>query len=496
MENQNDNKLHELDELKQQYESFSQTLKGQKIMGSDEVGYVVNHSRDYFHQHRRNVMVGYLVGMLLLLVVLGLFKANLAFSVIAVLLLLVGMFTELWLIKDLVVISQTGTPLQLAQRLFEAKGIFLVYYITLFISLMLISFLVAATMDLPPMLFSLRWIVMMVPFAVLLSFVFMNYLPFCGQCNTTLKHVAAEVDSSRRFSRGLKFFGITILFFAAITAVLKMFHLPGGTLAMLVTFLWVIVYSFALAIWLHRRRSFPILLGLLMAVAISLMSYLVMARINCWPPMRHLDNYSHFLQERATDDSTALGQLAIMQVCPDIDQNVAADLQKALAKVGVECRLLEECDAFLAVAVSDTAQTNRIIAACESPLLKDSTVAFCWSLPDCDGQSMLYALSKSPVVSGSKGEAPLLSLAEIEYLRELPHSLTLYLTPYAEEQWQAAVFRIDQQCARSKVAVVFDGEVLCLGAIDHDNLGYEQLTFELSPSSSVDNDVIVQLVRN
>lgn len=497
MEKNPENPLDELKGLKQQYQSFSQTLEGQKIIDDKEVGYTVKHCRNFFRTHRKTVIIDYLISVAILLAVLALYHVSAIFSVCAAMILLVGMFTELWIVRDLDRQCQNDSLLKFSQHLFDAKRFLLIYYIVLACSLLIVAAMATAMADFPWLRLRLQYF-LLTTVGVEITFLFLaHYLPLLNQCNETLEAISADNGLSKKSTRWIKFIGLVVLAFMALTAVFKLNHLPGGTLFMLDTAALIIAYSVALAVWLHRHRALPVLLGLFMVWAVSVMVYLVMARINCWPPMQHLDKIHVELQKREPEDTAVEGRFAIHQLYfmeSGEFAEASSDLMSVLSAMDID--LLDAgTPALLAVAVSDTALVNTFIHSPNAPFGASDQFQFAWSMPSSEEWCQLYLLYKEPMV-GNLNQKPLLDGVSIESMEQSLLYLNLYLTNEASIQWQANLIKLDNQPAPVLLAAVYGGEVICIGDFDHEKIGYQRIRFSLEPNTTISQSLVQKLIKN
>lgn len=497
MEKNPKNPLDELEGLKQQYQSFSQALEGQKIIDDKEVGYTVKHCRNFFRTHRKTVIIDYLISIAILLAVLALYHVSAIFSVCASMILLVGMFTELWIVRDLDRQCQNDSLLKFSQHLFDAKRFLLIYYIVLACSLLIIAAMATAMADFPWLRLHLQYF-LLTTVGVEITFLFLaHYLPLLNQCNEALDAISADNGHNKKSTRWIKFIGLIVLAFMALTAVFKLNHLPGGTLFMLDTAALIIAYSVALAVWLHRHRALPVLLGLFMVWAVSVMVYLVMARINCWPPMQHLDKIHVELQKREPEDTAAEGRFAIHQLYfmeSGEFAEASSDLVSALSAMDIDL-LDADTPALLAVSVSDTALVNTFIHSPNAPFGASDQFQFAWSMPMANGRCQLYLLYKEAVV-GNFNRKPLLDGVSVEYKGQTPLHLDLYLTQEAEIEWQANLMKLDNQSVPAILAAVYDDEVICIGDFDHEKIGYQSIRFSLEPNTTIPQSLLQELVNN
>lgn len=497
MEKNPENPLNALKGLKQQYQSFNQALEGQKIISDDEVGYTIKHCRDFFRSHRKAVIIDYLISIAILLAVLALYHVSAIFSVCTAMILLVGMFTELWIVRDLDRQCQNDSLLKFSQHLFDAKRFLLIYYIVLACSLLIISAMATAMADLPWIHLRLQYFLLTTVGMEIVFLFLAHYLPLRNQCNEALGTISTANGNSKKSTRWIKFVGLVVLSFVVLTAVFKLNNLPGGTLFMLDTAVLIIAYSVALAVWLHYHRSLPILLGLLMVWTVSVMTYMVMARINCWPPLRHLDkNHVEFLK-REPNDSAAAGRFAIHQLyfieCDEFAE-ASSDLVSALSTMNIDL-LDADPPALLAVAVGDTALVNTFIHGSNAPLGAGDQFQFAWSMPVADGRCQLYLLYKNPIV-GSLNQKPLLDGVSVEYKEQTPLHLDLYLTQEAAIEWQANLMKLDDKSAPVLFSAVYDGKVLCIGTFDHKKIGYQSIRFSLESNTTIPQSLLQELVNN
>ncbi|MCQ2234873.1 MAG: hypothetical protein MJZ24_09075 [Paludibacteraceae bacterium] len=493
MEKNLENPLEELNRLKQQYQSFNQNLEGQKIIDDMEVSYTIKHCRNFFRSHCRTTLIDYPISIAIILTVLFLYKVSAIFAVAVAVLLLVGMFTELWIIKDLARQCQSDTLMKFTQRLFETKRILLIYYIVLTCSLLIIATIATAIADIPWVHWGLQCVPLLTVGVEMVYLFLAHYLPLRGQCNETLESIAGDCDTDKRFKRGVKFFGFVVLFFVVFTAAFKIFVLPGGTLLMLFTALLVIIFSI---VWL-RRYSFPPLLDIFLVLVVTIMVYWAMASVNCWPPMRPLYNVDHYFLKRESDSTIAEGRFSINQIysaTTDEWADASSILLSALSAMDVAL-LDADSRALLAVSTSDTAQVNALIHGSDTAFVADNSLIWAWSVPDREGKCQLYPLYKEPIL-GNLHQKPLLDIVGVECRNQTPFSLDLCLTHEAEWQWQANLVKLDNQPAPVTLAAVLDGMVLTLGIFDHENIGYQLIHFSLDTNTSWHKSIVRELINN
>lgn len=490
MEKNSDNPMHELDKLKQQYKFFNQNLEGQQIVDTDKVQYVVNNCSSHFQRHRRNVLICYPLAMVLFAGCVLLVGGHVAYAVLSAMFLLLGMVAELWITKNLSLNSNKVGLVEWAQQHYAAKRIFLLYYLTLICSLYYIIFIVCATLDVPNHMVGKVTIAIAVLFGLSLVGFLMLYLPIYRQCNEVLCSVKTEVDKSGAQNRGFHFLGLVVLFFIAVTAALKLLHLPGATLVMLFAAVLIVAYAIVGAVRLRLRRHCPIILSILLVLVVPLMTYLVIARINHWPLGGH-NRYSYYVAD-TKNDSLSTGDMALVEVCTNYRPDLSSKLCSTLQHSGIESALLSDSPALIAVPAADTAQVNVLLAANFS--LKDGLTTR-WSLPDIYGKCMLYLVHSSPIVSTRPGEPQMIDRAYLMRDSQKPLRLEINLRPQAETIWQAAVFQFVQRQSPTTVAVVFHNAVICQGVVDRDLIGYQRLCFKLSPNSSISESLLDDMTK-
>ena len=508
METNFDKQLPELDELKQQYKTFNDNLAGQKIVDSQKVTYIVNHCKGYFRTYRRNLLVYYPLAILLMGLLLAMLKVSAVFVVTVASVLFLGFLTELWLTKELTDKSIGESSLaEFAQRAFEAKQGLLIFNIVLICSLFILLFIAIITLDVPDSSIPTIKIAIFVLCGLSVVVFLIRYLPVYRQCSQVIRSV--ELDSQNLSSRrGMKLFGIAIVAFALITAIFKSLHLPGGTLLMMLTGLFMIAYSIVLAVRLRKRQGTPVVVSLLLIVAMSLMTYLVMAWVNCWPPMRPTHKWTSEFRERPQGDLSAVGTFALREVAK-VDETVLDALQEALSQAGVNGFPVNGTYAMASVSVKDTTKVNAIIARINAdgnlgkPLLiwtaKDTYLEispFVWTSADKEERCQLYALKELPLFSGMGQKTPLIDCAEVECVEGTPIRLTLTLTPEANKQWQTAVFGYVQRAEEVNLAVILNGNLIAVGQVDNDYIGYQRITFGLDSNTIFSPTMLDELIQN
>lgn len=487
--------MPEMERLRQQYKRFNQNIENQKIVDEDNINYVVHNCRSCFQRHRQHILIGYPLAIVLFAGAVLLFGRHVAFAVLAALILLLGMCAELWITKDLAFNSNKAGLSEWAQQHFTAKRVFLVYYLTLICSLYFIVFMVSATADVPNCMASMVNIVIGSLFGVSLVGFLLLYLPIYRQCDEVARSVQIEIDKPGNSNKSFRFIGLVVLFFMAVTAVMKLLHLPGGTLAMIFAGLLVVVYACAGAVRLRRRRHCPIILCILLMAVTPLITYLAMARINCWPlggPDRHWMIY----RSNDEDDGASNGNFALVEVCTNHSSELAAEMQSALLKSGIAGILMSDSPALITVSASDTAQARTVLADNGGCTL-DADLSIRWSLPDADGRCMLFLVHSNPLVGSQQGETRVLDhvfMLSKSYMA--PSWLEMVLRPEAEARWQTAVFQFRQQQTTTTVAAVLRGQVICHGIIDHDDIGYKSLRFSLPSNAVISAPVLDELIRN
>lgn len=492
MENHSDNPMHELEGLKQQFKDFNQHLEDQQIVDADKVQYVVNNCRSHFQRHRRNVLICYPLAMILFAGTVLLVGGYASFALLSVLFLLLGMVAELWITKDLVLDTNTMGLVKWAQQHYTAKRLFLLYYLVLICSLFYIIFIVGVTLDVPNEIVDKVKIVIISLFGLSLVGFLMLYLPIYRQCNEVLSSVKNDIDKSGSTNKGFRFYGLVILIFAAATALHKLLLMPGGSLLMIFTGVLIVVYAVVGAIRLRRLRHCPVILSILIVLTVPLMTYLLMARINCWP-LGGPDRYNTTtLYPQAGVESH--GDLSVVEICSDYRHETSAEMCAVLKQAGIESSLIPDSPALISVRSVDTAEVNVILA--ESGFPVDEGLATRWSLPDTDGKCMLFLVHSTPIVESHPGEAPVLTEAFLQCKSQNPHWLEINLSPEATTLWQSAVFQFVQRQSQTTVAIVFQGVVICQGAIDRDNIGYQRLRFHMPQRSSFSESMLEEMVQN
>lgn len=490
MENHSDNPMHELDELKQQYKSFSQSLEGHQIINNNKVQYVVNNCRGHFQRHRRNVLIFYPLAMVLFSGSVLLVGGYASFAVLSALLLLVGMLAELWITADLSLSSNEIGLVEWAQRHYAAKRRFLLYYIVLICSLFYIIFLVGATLDVPNHLLDTVKIVIISLLVLSLVGFILLYMPVYRQCNELLRSANIEVDKSVGKNIGFLFLGILVLLSMAVTAVFKLMEWPGGTLLMLIAGVLIVAYAVVGAVRLRKRRHCPIILSVLLVLIAPIMTYLVMARINKWP-WGGPDPFSHYIVE-AKDGDVLNADIALVEVCSNYRPDLAAEVRSRLQQSGIASTLLPDSPALVAVCVADTAKANALLAECCPP---QKGLAPCWSLPDTANQCLLFLVHTAPIVESHPGQSSIIHYGDLMCRLQQPYLLFLQLCSDAETAWQTAIFRFTQRQTPTTVAVVFDGTVICYGVVDRYNIGYQNLNFQLSANSTISYPLLNDMIQ-
>ncbi len=494
-----EDQIPNLDRIKRQYKALDESLEGQKIIDSKDANYVVNHCCDHFQKHRRAVLAAYPFAIVALGAFMALFGAPVTVCVFMAVVLLAGLFCELWLTKQLSSERISGCSLiEMARLAYSVSRAFLAYYLilTCFIFLMLFVFLMM--MDVPDYMDGMLGGGLALAGGLCVAMFLFLYVPVCRRCKEVLKTVGEDAFGSamsRESGYSVRVVGFAVLCFAIVTACMKLLHLPGGTLMMLFAGVLVIVY-----VVLQALSKCGWLRVLLMVVSV-LGVYLVMALVNMWPPFRHISHYAVVYAERPQGDMLSSNTLSFWEVETAFPEEGVQNVVNALCDMGVRPIVGGSVKgALLSVCVSDTSDVAQKLMSVVAPFTKMERLVLSWSHADVEGLCQLYLLrvnGAGPVMSsGQMKEMPMIERAVMEYYDSVNVRLNFVPTEEARKVWQSVVFGCKQSQAPVYVAAVLNGNVLCCGEVDNEYLGYQRLSFMISDAAALPPAVLEEIVKN
>jgi len=146
MENQDNNNLNELEQLKAQFETLKEQLDQQEIVNDRLMKSSIKHSTDFYKRYRRNQIIIYpIVAILGLLSILWIFGNNLSLLLFWLTFCVVCFVFELWMTRDLQTKTKENNDLltlsNQARSFKKLYSIFVVLSITVGIMLVAGSFL-------------------------------------------------------------------------------------------------------------------------------------------------------------------------------------------------------------------------------------------------------------------------------------------------------------------------------------------------------------------
>ena len=512
-----EDQIPNLDRIKRQYKALDESLEGQKIIDSKDTDYVVNHCCDHFQRHRHVVLAAYPFAIVALGAFMALFGTPVAVYVFIAVVLLLGLFCELWLTKQLSSERISGCSLiEMARLAYSVSRAFLAYYLilTCFVFLMLYVFFMM--MDVPDYMDGMLGGGLALAGGVCVAMFLFLYVPVCRRCKEVLKTVGEDalvkdiqmyrcsdiqksenlkVLKSENLSVSVRVVGFAVLCFAIVTACMKLLHLPGGTLMMLFAGVLAIVY-----VVLQALSKCGWLRVLLMVVSV-LGVYLVMALVNKWPPFCHNSHYALVYAERPQGDMLSSNTLSFWEVETAFPEEGVQSVVNALCDMGVRPIVGGSIKgALLSVCVSDTSDVAQKLMSVVAPFIKMERFVLSWSHADAEGLCQLYLLrvnGSGPVMSsGQMNEMPMIERAVMYYYDSVNVRLKFFPTEEARKVWQSVVFGCMQSQAPVHVAAVLNGNVLCCGEVDNEYLGYQRLSFKISNVAALSPAVLEEIVRN
>ena len=506
-----EDQIPNLDRIKRQYKALDESLEGQKIIDSKDTDYVVNHCCDHFQRHRHVVLAAYPFAIVALGAFMALFGTPVAVYVFIAVVLLLGLFCELWLTKQLSSERISGCSLiEMARLAYSVSRAFLAYYLilTCFVFLMLYDFFMM--MDVPDYMDGMLGGGLALAGGVCVAMFLFLYVPVCRRCKEVQdseivnSERAAAVNSQftihnsqNNSGYSVRVVGFAVLFFALVTACMKLLHLPGGTLMLLFAGVLAIVYVVLLAVRLSKCGWLRALLMVVFVLGV----YLVMALVNKWPPFCHNSHYALVYAERPQGDMLSSNTLSFWEVETAFPEEGVQSVVNALCDMGVRPIVGGSIKgALLSVCVSDTSDVAQKLMSVVAPFTNMERFVLSWSHADAEGLCQLYLLrvnGSGPVMSsGQMNEMPMMERAVMYYYDSVNVRLKFFPTEEARKVWQSVVFGCMQSQAPVHVAAVLNGNVLCCGEVDNEYLGYQRLSFKISNVAALSPAVLEEIVRN
>ena len=230
MENNENNNLNELDQLKAQYETLKQQFDQQEIVNDRLMKSAIKNEVDYFSKYRKTVMISYPI-MALLLIAFYAWKGmtwpfgllfllspgliELWFGGLAFLLLLAVVY-ELWLTRNVRrKVMENSDLLTLSKNMQKLKTGYAIYMGLLFlVGFLLVSLILINSEDKTLNMAEINTrqyydIILWFSAAgvLLLVFVVMAYCNFVSHCNNVIQHIdAIEGKTTPRWNRSFRIF--------------------------------------------------------------------------------------------------------------------------------------------------------------------------------------------------------------------------------------------------------------------------------------------------
>ena len=205
MENNENNNLNELDQLKAQYETLKQQFDQQEIVNDRLMKSVIQASTGFFGKYRKSIIIGYPILAILGFVFCAHFGCAWSFGVGIVLLMAISTLVELWLTRNVrqqvVENSDLFTLSKNMQKLKTGYAIYVVLLLVLgFLFVALFCFFTIITPHAasvgPAVIYRFLWTVCISGVAMLLMAILVYYY-FASHCNNVLRQIDA-IDGTHR----------------------------------------------------------------------------------------------------------------------------------------------------------------------------------------------------------------------------------------------------------------------------------------------------------
>ena len=221
MENQENNNLSELEQLKQQYETLKEQLDQQEIVNDRLMKSAIQTNVNFFTRNRKTVMILYPIMAVLLYIYFDNIGFR-AFGFIMALLLAVCTVVELWLTRNtrqqVVENSDLLTLSKNMQQLKTGYAIYLVVWLLVcFVFGAVFAFKVVDTQGLNgPRFMNVIWLMGFMA-VLLVVFGIVTYRSFVGHCNNVIRQIDAIEGrpTSKKNMTFWYFLGVLVLVLAA-----------------------------------------------------------------------------------------------------------------------------------------------------------------------------------------------------------------------------------------------------------------------------------------
>ena len=201
MENQENNNLNELDQLKAQYEELKQRFDQQEIVNEHLMKSTIQDNANYFSRYRKTVMIAYPILTVLGFVYFTILGELLPFGLAFLLLMVFSIVFELWLTRnvkrqamenaDLLTLSKN------MQKLKSGYAVYMVFMLALGFMFVLVHILknkgyltsAIAEYNMAPN-YNAIWSICFVGL-LLLTFAILAYRNFVGHCNDVIRQIGS-----------------------------------------------------------------------------------------------------------------------------------------------------------------------------------------------------------------------------------------------------------------------------------------------------------------
>ena len=201
MENQENNNLNELDQLKAQYEELKQRFEQQEIVNEHLMKSTIQDNANYFSRYRKTVMIAYPILAVLGFAYFTFLGELLPFGLSFLLLMVFSIVFELWLTRnvkrqamenaDLLTLSKN------MQKLKSGYAVYTVFIVTLGFMFVLVHILknkgyltsAIAEYNMTPN-YNAIWTICFVGL-LLLTFAILAYRNFVGHCNDVIRQIGS-----------------------------------------------------------------------------------------------------------------------------------------------------------------------------------------------------------------------------------------------------------------------------------------------------------------
>lgn len=205
MENNENNNLNELDQLKAQYETLKQQFDQQEIVNDRLMKSVIQASTGFFGKYRKSIIIGYPILAILGFVFLAHFGYSWSLGVGFVLLMAISTLVELWLTRNVrQQVVENSDLFTLSKNMQKLKTGYAIYVVLLlivgFLFLALFCFFTIITPHAasvgPAVIYRFLWTVCISGVSMLLMAILVYYY-FASHCNNVLRQIDA-IDGTQR----------------------------------------------------------------------------------------------------------------------------------------------------------------------------------------------------------------------------------------------------------------------------------------------------------